>query len=144
MSYFYVAGQFLYHLWSSVKENAINFHILNLFSLLFHKWFFFFENNYIAWIVKWAATHYQFFLWQKLGSNPDLFSIFEVFSQSPFGGWWLRNSLRRPRSWSFSSHTRTGWTQKVTSKEWCPVSRTDRQPQIPPLFSEGCTWHCWP
>lgn len=79
-----------------------------------------------------------------------MFSIFEVFSQSPFGGWWLRSSLRHPRNWSFSSRTRTGWTRKATSKEWCPVSRTDRQPQIPPFrwsclrFTNGCTWHCCP
>lgn len=84
-----------------------------------------FWNNCIAseWLNEQLKL-YQFILWQKLGSSPNLFSLFKVFSQSLFGGWWLHNSLRHPRNWSFSSRTRTGWAQKATSKEWCLVSWT--------------------
>lgn len=44
-----------------------------------------FENSYITY--KYLNEQLPtILLWQKLGSNPNVFSISEVFSQSPYGG----------------------------------------------------------
>lgn len=69
----------------------------------------------------------------------DFLFISEGYSPSPSGGWWLPSSLSLQRSWSCTSHRRTAWTPRVTSKAWCPSWRRS----FPGGPRRSVSWKWW-